>query len=392
MNKSGVRARQDKDATTVRHRGPSWPARTALAAAGVLLALGSFTALEAQDADRPAASEPADDGAPAPAVAAPTDPKPSEYRNWHTLTPGEFQGYNQRATLLQRGRAVYHKYCVGCHGPTGKGDGPAARRLLTKPRDFTSGIYKFRSTDSSSLPLEADLHRTITRGVARVGMPAFPRMPEHDKVAVIEYIKAFYPDWEQEKGERVIVPVPKAPNDLHETERVRRGRVVFLAMGCGLCHGRDGAGTGATRTEYIDDWGFRQKAFDFTRGRLKGGDDPEDIYRTFRAGLRSIMPRYDAATLLSATQENEIPSHLMIEGESKIIAKTLKQFPRDSDAVSALSEAERAALADRHAWDLVSYLISLRRTWTPPKWLHQKTRRGVAPKSPAPRSEPGAGS
>ncbi|NIW75637.1 MAG: c-type cytochrome, partial [Gemmatimonadetes bacterium] len=94
---------------------------------------------------------------------------------------------------LQRGREVYDKYCVGCHGENGQGDGPAAVRLITQPRDFTSGVYKFRSTDSGSLPMEADLYRTITRGLSGVSMPGFPLMPHRDKLAVIEYIKRMYP-------------------------------------------------------------------------------------------------------------------------------------------------------------------------------------------------------
>jgi len=34
-------------------------------------------------------------------------------------------------------KASYTTFCVKCHGETGKGDGPAAATLKTKPRDFT---------------------------------------------------------------------------------------------------------------------------------------------------------------------------------------------------------------------------------------------------------------
>jgi cytochrome c553 len=108
-----------------------------------------------------------------------------EYARWETNEPGDYLNYNRRTNLLQRGREVYMKHCVGCHGETGAGDGPAVARLLTRPRDFTSGIYKFRSTDSGSLPLESDLYRTITRGLSGVSMPSFPLRAHRDKVAVI---------------------------------------------------------------------------------------------------------------------------------------------------------------------------------------------------------------
>lgn len=39
------------------------------------------------------------------------------------------------------GKATYEKLCSTCHGMTGKGDGPAAAALPTKPRNHTDGQY-----------------------------------------------------------------------------------------------------------------------------------------------------------------------------------------------------------------------------------------------------------
>ncbi len=291
----------------------------------------------------------------------PTDPRPADYDRWHTTEPGEYRGYNQRASLLQRGKAVYAKYCLGCHGQNGDGDGPAAVRLITKPRDFTKGIYKFRSTDSGSLPLDTDLHRTITDGLSRVSMPAFPLMPEQEKVAVIEYIKSFYPDWEKEKSNRWVVPVPAAPQDLGAPGRVLRGRIVYLAMQCGKCHGSDGAGTGATQTQYTDAWGNPQKPLDFTRGRLKGGDNPEDIYRTFHTGLRSIMPAYGGVTLAAVNVETfETQKMFLQPGEDEQLEPYLDDFPATAGEVfTQMDETQRQQMIQRNSWDLVAYVLSL---------------------------------
>jgi cytochrome c oxidase cbb3-type subunit 2 len=300
---------------------------------------------------------------PAPAAAAPEDPwRSPDYPKWRTVEAGEHERYNQRANLVQRGRKVYQKYCVGCHGEFGDGRGVAAERLLTRPRDFTSGIYKFRSTDSSSLPLEADLYRTISRGLARVSMPAFPLMPEREKIAVIEYVKSFYPRWDERKDERVVVPVPRAPADLADPLRVRRGRVVYVQMQCGQCHGIDGQGTGATRTEYVDAWGHPQKPFNFTRGSLKGGNDPEDIYRTFHTGLQSVMPSYGGETLAGVTADSfDALAEALAPEEAQTLRPVLAEFPADADALYAkLTEAERGALARRNSWDLVAFILSLR--------------------------------
>lgn len=286
---------------------------------------------------------------------------PLEYPIWETVAPGENQAYNQRASLVQRGQIVYDRHCVGCHGEYGDGNGAAAARLITKPRDFTSGIYKFRSTDSSSLPLEADLYRTITRGLARVSMPAFPYMAESDKLAVIEYIKTFYPRWESRKDRRQVVDVPQAPQDLTSPERVARGRAIYLATQCHKCHGVDGRGTGATQTDYTDAWGFQQKAFDFTRGGLKGGDQPEDVYRTFHTGLRSIMPSFGGDTLARVTAQAFTGLDEIVDAEEwERFQALIAELPADGLAVNEMSLSHRLDLAEQNSWDLVAYIMSLR--------------------------------
>jgi len=41
------------------------------------------------------------------------------------------------ALSLEKGKAVYAKECVSCHGDTGKGDGSAVKDLEKKPNDLT---------------------------------------------------------------------------------------------------------------------------------------------------------------------------------------------------------------------------------------------------------------
>ena len=284
-----------------------------------------------------------------------------DYPRWETQEPGDHLAYNRRTNLVQRGREVYTKYCVGCHGENGLGDGPASVRLITQPRDFTSGVYKFRSTDSGSLPLEADLYRTITRGLSGVSMPGFPLMPHRDKLAVIEYIKRLYPGWEAEAGRRVVVPIPRAPVDIDSSRRIDRGRIVYVAMQCTQCHGTDGRGTGATQTEYVDAWGDPQKPLDFTRGSLKGGNTPEDIYRTFHTGLRSIMPSFDGQTLMTVAQEGFPPQEGLLDpGELERLTPALADFPASASGVFELSSDGQRQLGLRNSWDLVAYIRSLR--------------------------------
>ena len=59
----------------------------------------------------------------------------------------------------------YRRYCMVCHGPLGDGNGESAQWLDPKPRDFTLGVFKCRSTPTGTLPTDQDLFDTIGRGV-----------------------------------------------------------------------------------------------------------------------------------------------------------------------------------------------------------------------------------
>jgi cytochrome c oxidase cbb3-type subunit 2 len=197
------------------------------------------------------------------------------------------------AADLEAGRTVYTRYCAGCHGTGGDGAGPAAPMLLTKPRDFTKGLFKFRSTAAGTLPTDADLFRTITRGVNRTSMPEWELLPERERWALVAVVKSFFPDWEA-RGTGTPIPIPPAPADLESPERIARGQAVFELLECATCHGAGGRGDGpSAKTLQPDAWGNPQKPFNFTKGKLKSGGSPEDVYRTFMTGLNgTAMPSY----------------------------------------------------------------------------------------------------
>ena len=59
-------------------------------------------------------------------------------------------------------RDIYVKRCAWCHGRDGAGDGPAAGYLNPAPRDFTLGMYKWKTTPFDEYsPYDADLERMI---------------------------------------------------------------------------------------------------------------------------------------------------------------------------------------------------------------------------------------
>jgi cytochrome c oxidase cbb3-type subunit 2 len=191
------------------------------------------------------------------------------------------------------GAKIYARYCQGCHGEKGDGQGPAAPMLIVKPRDFTKGVFKFGSTPSGTLPTTEDLYRIITRGVYRTSMPEWSLLTERERMAVIEYIKGLSPEWQKRgSGQPIFIPTP--PATLGSPESIARGREVYQNLGCRACHGERGRGDGPSALTLVPDvWGNKQKPFDFTSGRLKSGPNPQDVYRTFMVGVGgTAMPAF----------------------------------------------------------------------------------------------------
>src|SRR3954466_6598739 len=94
---------------------------------------------------------------------------------------------------------LYLQRCAGCHGKSGHGDGPFGALLDPRPRDFTSGRFKFRSTDTGSLPTDEDLAATISNGLHGTSMPAWQKFLSPDQVReLVAQVKSFSPRFSSE--------------------------------------------------------------------------------------------------------------------------------------------------------------------------------------------------
>ncbi len=192
--------------------------------------------------------------------------------------------------LLALGREVYEARCVGCHGTRGDGNGPAATFLFPRPRNFTLGVFKFRTTPSGSLPTDGDLYRTVTRGVRWTAMPTWHELPDKERLAVVTFIKTFSTRWKEERPEPAVAigDPPKATPPL-----VARGKDLYQKAKCFQCHGDTGKGDGVSASDLTDDFDFPIRPADFTRGQFKGGSTVQDVFRTMSLGLDGTpMPSY----------------------------------------------------------------------------------------------------
>jgi mono/diheme cytochrome c family protein len=183
----------------------------------------------------------------------------------------------------KRGKALYQRYCIFCHGKDGDGQGVSALYLDPKPRDFTKGVFKCRSTPSGTLPLDSDLYDTISRGVHASGMPSWKPLLRQERADLVAYIKAFSPRFQDEKPG---VPVTIPPEPPSSPQSVKRGADVFQDMNCAMCHGKEGRGNGPSAASLTDSKGNRITPFDLTSGtRLKCGDSDQGIFRDLETGL-----------------------------------------------------------------------------------------------------------
>ena len=67
--------------------------------------------------------------------------------------------------------------CQHCHGASGDGKGVSTEVVYPKPRDFTSGIYKFRTrhetVNGNKMPGDEDIFRSINDGLHGTSMPGW---------------------------------------------------------------------------------------------------------------------------------------------------------------------------------------------------------------------------
>jgi cbb3-type cytochrome c oxidase subunit I len=193
-----------------------------------------------------------------------------------------------KKALIPKGKRVYERRCIGCHGAKGDGKGPAARFFKTKPRDFTSGIFKFRSTGggAKSLPSDQDLFITITHGLWGTPMPPWYKISSDERMAVIQYIKTFSGRWHKEP---VNPPIDIPPEPPVTAASIARGQKHFNTI-CFTCHGKDGKGDGPLAGSLTDAWGHAVRPANFTLpagtpGGVKLGHDGTHIFKTIMTGV-----------------------------------------------------------------------------------------------------------
>ena len=85
------------------------------------------------------------------------------------------------------GKAVFESYCTPCHGPAGKGDGPAGAGLQPPPANFTDSEWILGGDLAS-------VKTTIENGATGTAMPPWKSILKPEEIeAVAKYVISLSP-------------------------------------------------------------------------------------------------------------------------------------------------------------------------------------------------------
>ena len=259
----------------------------------------------------------------------------------------------------EEGKRVYEKSCAHCHGTEGRGDGSAAENLLPRPRDFTRGLYKIRSTETGQLPTDQDLFDIITEGMPGSSMPGWETaLSTNERWEVTAYIKTFYEGFKENTAPRQIDLASKIA---YSEQSVETGKALYTELGCVECHGDVGRGDGTSAPTLTDEWGFQTWPANLAQGwTFRGGGETEDIFKRFIGGIAgSPMPAFEGDSFLHFGLTSEESKRLtelenrdeMTEAEDEESAAFYEKMEVAIDIALRITEGDTLNAADRQTFD-----------------------------------------
>ena len=220
------------------------------------------------------------------------------------------------------GIKLYQHRCATCHGEEGMGDGPAADFLYPRPRDFTTAVFKYKSSPGAMPPRDDDLFQIIKFGLNNTGMPGWATLLSDDQIrSLIPVIKRFdiSGTWAPEEAEdedfdeegrylkndfiEITEIEPVQGQIPYSEESIAAGRKVY-EKACAQCHGDEGKGNINADKRLADDWDYRiwprnfSKPWTWRMANVNGSADARDptiraIYQRISIGITGTpMPTH----------------------------------------------------------------------------------------------------
>lgn len=105
------------------------------------------------------------------------------------------------AASIAKGKAVFAKNCVTCHGEKADGDTPTGKALNPPAENLTDPAFQKDHT-------EGQIFTSITKGVTGTGMTSWEKaISEKDRWNLVNYIRSLGP---KEKGKKAEAGIQKA--------------------------------------------------------------------------------------------------------------------------------------------------------------------------------------
>jgi mono/diheme cytochrome c family protein len=267
------------------------------------------------------------------------------------------------------GKILYQEYCAGCHGIDGKGNGDYSYLLYPKPRDFTDGKFKIRSTPIGNPPLDHDFANTIRNGMPGTAMPSFSYLKDGEIKSLVDIVKEFS-GINNQNVDPLIIPDELPPTD----ELIALGKSIYTEVGCNMCHGNNGKGDGPSSNQLKDTQGFPIVPKDFTSGVYLGGGTNRDLYLRFVGGMDGTpMPSYgNLAEALDKpkNEENKLAWALVHYVKSLEIIKSEVSNGQPENGILIAAKTNRSIQPEEFfdgkgsLWEgAVSYSIPISRLW-----------------------------
>ncbi|MHA1566682.1 MAG: c-type cytochrome [Alphaproteobacteria bacterium] len=242
---------------------------------------------------------------------------------------------------------IYLNRCAQCHGEEGAGDGPAADFLYPKPRDFTLGVFKYKTSHADSeFPYDQDMHKTIRVGLPGTSMPAWENILSETEIdGLIGLIREFG-EWDEESDEDLgTEPIEFGERIETTPESVALGAQVF-EKACVQCHGAAGRGNVTSGKKLEDDWGNRIWPRNLTRPETwRWTRDSTDIFQRISAGIRGT-PMPEHSTTMSADDRWHVANYVMTLRDSAVPLSTGETVLRGVRIIGDLPSDP-----DDSAWD-----------------------------------------
>jgi DMSO reductase family type II enzyme heme b subunit len=258
------------------------------------------------------------------------------------------------------GKEIYQLRCAVCHGESGAGDGPAAEFLYPRPRDFTLGLWKYKTSPGDLPPRDADLFNIIRDGLEGSSMPGWSKLFNDQQIGeLVQVVKGFDTTaiWAPEDAEDeafdddghylkdALVIDDEEPIEgqvAYSDESVALGKEIF-EENCRKCHGERGRGN-LTSGEFLeDDWGYRIWPRDLTKPW------------TWRAT--------EISTGAGGSVQDEAEREATIRNIYRRVSIGIRGTPMPSHR--ATEEGEEDAIPLEGRWHVANYTYSLREgtTW-----------------------------